>query len=122
MEELVTYHLRIYHFTLVVFSLLAAAGAWIIIQDNKPKTSFIKYEGNVTAIRTQIDGFRNPDGGKMHFIALDNSRQYFVVCVTDETGFRPKFEMLDSLKTGDRVIVYYSNDYESQQSYVWQGV
>lgn len=101
-----------YHQTSLIKKPLAAVALFIVFagyllfRDQKPMADFDHVKGHITYMGyTHGNYLSNP---KLHYIKLDTYDKTFEAFVGKDPGdFSPKFEILDSLKNGDEVIVYY---------------
>ncbi|MEO8150244.1 MAG: hypothetical protein ABI723_21600 [Bacteroidia bacterium] len=100
---------------LLGLSVCLVISVYLIIRAGKSKTDFIKLTGNITALTDQLDNPANTHEGKMRYIQLDNSERIFEIFIGKDAGdFKPDYEIIDSLKIGEKIDLYYDDNYKTK--------
>lgn len=93
-------------------------GISLITRANKHKTDFYKLTGKITYLLNKLPNEEVRNNGKERYLQIENSNRIFKIFVGKEWGdFNPEFEIIDSLKIGDTIDLYFadSNQTESDQ-------
>ena len=94
--------------------LVIIAGIYFLQRDNKPKTSFQKIAGRVVSISKTNDNYPGKDAAKYRYLQIDNYEKPFELFVGKSAGdFKPLFENIDGLSTGDSVTIYFDETYQT---------
>ena len=81
---------------------------FMMIRGSKDKTEFHKATGGITYIDKIYAELPNRDHGKYRYLQVENYPKIFEIFIGKDWGdFAPKYEQVDSLKTGDMISVYY---------------
>ena len=93
-----------------------ALGFLLFTRADKSKSSFQNVSGIITSFSNSIESFPDKDSSKFRYLQLDNSPKTFELFIGKGSGdFRPKFEKIDDLKIGDSVLIYFDENYKTQQ-------
>lgn len=93
-----------------------ALGFLLFTRADKSKSSFQNVSGIITSFSNSIESFPDKDSSKFRYLQLDNFPKTFELFIGKGSGdFRPKFEKIDDLKIGDSVLIYFDENYKTQQ-------
>lgn len=96
-----------------------AIGIFLIARANKPKADFQKLTGKITYLLNKLPNEEVRKEGKERYLQLENSDRIFNIFVGRDWGdFKPKFEIIDSLKIGDNIELYYDDNYTTESNQI----
>ena len=87
-----------------------------MMRDSKPKYNYEQVSGTIVSIDNHFRNQPTHDVGKFRYLQLDTYPYILELFIGKDFGdFKPKFEQVDNLHTGDVVTVYYydTNDIKS---------
>lgn len=91
-------------------------GVIVFIRAEKKKSSFINVNGIITFIGNSPENLPANDSSKFRYLQVDNYPKTFELFIGKRSGdFKPEFEKIDVLKTGDSVTVYFDENFKTQQ-------
>jgi hypothetical protein len=94
-------------------------GILLISRANKPKTDFLKLTGKITYFSNKLPNEEVQKNGKERYLKIENSDRIFNIFVGRDWGdFKPKFEIVDSLKVGDNIELYYDDNYKTESNQI----
>jgi hypothetical protein len=83
----------------------------------KEKTGFEKISGTIISIENTYEPYEGLDSSKYRYIQIDNYPKPFQIFVSREKGdFRPEFENINALHTGDYISVYFDETNKTNMS------
>jgi hypothetical protein len=86
-------------------------GIFLITRANKPKIDFQKLTGKITYLLNKLPNEEVRRDGKERYLQIENSDRVFNIFVgKDWSDFKPKFEIIDSLKVGDNIDLYFDDN------------
>lgn len=90
---------------------IIAIGLAILIRGTKGKGEFQSIEGNITYLDKTYKELPNRHQGKYRYLTLDNYPKTFELFVGKDLGdFKPQYERIDDLRTGDKIVVYFDEN------------
>lgn len=96
-----------------------ALGIYIINRAYKPKNEFHKLTGKVTYLQHKLPNEDVPKDGKERYLQIEKSDRIFKIFVGKDWGdFKPQFEIIDSLKVGDTVDLYYDDNIKTESNQI----
>jgi hypothetical protein len=96
-----------------------ALGIYLINRANKPKNEFHKLTGKVTYLQHKLPNEVVPKDGKERYLQIEKSDRIFKIFVGKDWGdFKPQFEIIDSLKVGDTVDLYYDDNIKTESNQI----
>uniref|UniRef100_UPI00404A54C2 hypothetical protein n=1 Tax=Flavobacterium sp. TaxID=239 RepID=UPI00404A54C2 len=94
-------------------------GIYLINRANKPKADFNKLSGKITHLVNELPGYDGGYDGKSRYLQIENSNRIFNIFVGRESGdFKPEYEIIDSLKVGDIIDLYYDDNFQTKSDQV----
>lgn len=83
--------------------------------NSKTKHEYSQSTGEVIYLNQELGNLPLRDPGKYRYLQINGYDYPFEIFVGNESGdFKPAFEQIDQLKTGDKISVYY---YETDNTY-----
>lgn len=89
--------------------------SYIFFRGIKEKKDFNKISGIVVYNDNSFEDWPNRDFGKYRYLKIDNFQSMFQIFIGKDFGdFKPELELIDSLRIGDQIDIYYdTNEMES---------
>ena len=92
-----------------------ALALFVFFRASKDKFSFQKVSGIITSLDKTNENFPNKDSLKFRYLKIDNSPKTFELFIGKDLGdFKPEFEKIDNLISGDSVTIYFDENYKTQ--------
>jgi hypothetical protein len=92
-----------------------AIGVFLMNRANKPKADFQKLTGKITYLLNKLPNEDVRNDGKERYLQLKNSDRIFNIFVGKDWGdFKPEFEIIDSLKVGDNIDLYFDDNFKTE--------
>jgi hypothetical protein len=96
---------------------IVIAGVLLLFRSHETRSDMPKVVGPLLEIKMALAGHPDRHIGKLRYIKIGGYPKYFEVFVGKDWGdFRPAYERIDSLKTGEILTVYHSADHISKES------
>jgi hypothetical protein len=87
------------------------AGIFLFNRAEKPKSSFQNINGVVHSLKNFTQGTTNVKVSKFRYLKINNYPETFELFVGKGLGdFKPAFEKIDAIKTGDSVSIYFEEN------------
>ncbi|MCP4348518.1 MAG: hypothetical protein GY795_23795 [Desulfobacterales bacterium] len=101
---------QVYKFAMICSLLICIFAVHLILNEFKGKESFSSKDGKINYLKNKhptLTWFnRGPD--EFRYLKIDTYSHVFTIFVgKDSEDFRPKYEQIDHLKTGDDIKIYY---------------
>jgi len=94
-------------------------GVFLITRANRPKADFQKLTGKITYLSNRLPNEDILKDGKERYLQIENSDRLFNIYVGKDWGdFKPKFEIIDSLKIGDNIDLYFDDNYKTESEQI----
>lgn len=96
-----------------------AIGIFLITRANKPKADFQKITGKITYLLNKLPNEEVRKNGKERYLQIENSERIFNIFVGKDWGdFKPEFEIIDSLKVGDNIDLYFDDNLKTESNQI----
>lgn len=96
-----------------------ALGIFLIFRANKPKTDFQKITGEITYLANKLPNKEVLKDGKERYLQIEKSDRIFNIFVGKDWGdFKPEFEIIDSLKVGDNIDLYFDDNFKTESNQI----
>lgn len=96
-----------------------AIGIFLLTRANKPKTDFQKLTGKITYLLNKLPNKEVRKDGKERYLQIENNERIFNIFVGKDWGdFKPEFEIIDSLKVGDSIDLYFDDNYKTESNQI----
>ena len=93
---------------IIIAILMAALMFWYIHMNSKQKKDYESITGQITYLGKTYKELPNRDFEKYRYLKVRGYGYPFEIFIgKDRRDFKPKFEQLNKLKTGDTITVYY---------------
>lgn len=80
----------------------------MIIRGTKEKSEFHSLKGKIVYFDKVYEELPNRHKGKYRYLAIENYNRLFEIFIGKDAGdFKPEFEIIDDLKIGDEIVVYF---------------
>lgn len=80
----------------------------VLFRGTKDKSEFKKVSGNVVYLNQTFQELPNRNKGKYRYLMIDNYPKAFEIFIGKDPGdFKPEYEIIDSLKVGDEISIFY---------------
>jgi hypothetical protein len=85
-------------------------GIFLILRGAKDKSDFIRTDGTITYLDKVYQELPFRNQGNFRYLKVDGYSKIFEIYVGNDFGeFSPKYNNLDSLKTGEQITIFYDN-------------
>lgn len=90
---------------------------WYMRINNKPKHEYNVTTGSIVYLENQLPGISSHNSPKFRYLAINGYAYPFEIFIGKSAGdFKPKFENIDELHTGDTISVWYYETSNTKES------